>query len=171
MYEYLKPLQHLNVTATWAAIAMLIGQIPFLVNILWTALAGKPAPANPWNSYSLEWRTASPPPHENFAEIPTVHSRDPFWDQKYEQGPDGRPVLRPALDDAHEEDRQPDTHGIHMPGLSYFPFVTALGLVIVPVGIMTHISVIGIGLVVTLFGIYGWAFEPAGPDEPASEES
>ena len=77
MYEYLKPLQHLNVTATWAAIAMLIGQIPFLVNILWTALAGKPAPANPWNSYSLEWRTASPPPHENFKEIPTVR-RGPY---------------------------------------------------------------------------------------------
>jgi cytochrome c oxidase subunit I len=73
----LEPLQHLNVTATWAAIAMLLGQIPFLVNIVWTALAGTPAPGNPWNSNSLEWQTASPPPHENFAEIPTVH-RGPY---------------------------------------------------------------------------------------------
>jgi len=77
MYEYLKPLQHLNITATWAAIAMMLAQIPFLANIVITALAGKPAPANPWNANSLEWQTSSPPPHENFAEIPTVH-RGPY---------------------------------------------------------------------------------------------
>ena len=143
----------------------------FLWNFFSTMRKEKDAPADPWDGRTLEWSIPSPPPVYNFAEIPTVHSRDPFWDQKYEQGPDGRPVLRPARDDAHEEDSQPDPHGIHMPGLSYFPFVTALGLVIVPVGIMTHISVIGIGLVVTLFGIYGWAFEPADPDEPVAEES
>jgi len=160
-----------NFIATIGSFTIAISMVVFLWNFFSTMRKEKDAPADPWDGRTLEWSIPSPPPVYNFAEIPTVHSRDPFWDQKYEQGPDGRPVLRPALDDAHEEDRQPDAHGIHMPGLSYFPFVTALGLVIVPVGIMTHISVIGIGLVVTLFGIYGWAFEPAGPDEPASEES
>jgi len=34
---------------------------------------------DPWNGRSLEWATASPPPHYNFAVIPPVSSRDAFW--------------------------------------------------------------------------------------------
>jgi cytochrome c oxidase subunit 1 len=33
---------------------------------------GEKAPANPWRAIGLEWLVASPPPHENFDEIPTV---------------------------------------------------------------------------------------------------
>ena len=44
-----------------------------LGNLGVTALFGKrPAEANPYNSCSLEWQTASPPIHENFEEIPVV---------------------------------------------------------------------------------------------------
>lgn len=39
---------------------------------------------DPWNGRTLEWSTASPPPFYNFAEIPAVRSRDPFWTQKHE---------------------------------------------------------------------------------------
>ena len=37
---------------------------------------------DPWNGRSLEWATTSPPPFYNFAVIPEVHSREPFWDMK-----------------------------------------------------------------------------------------
>ena len=37
---------------------------------------------DPWNGRSLEWATASPPPHYNFAIIPPVSSRDAFWEIK-----------------------------------------------------------------------------------------
>jgi cytochrome o ubiquinol oxidase subunit 1 len=37
---------------------------------------------DPWNGRTLEWATASPPPVYNFAIIPTVHSRDAFWEMK-----------------------------------------------------------------------------------------
>lgn len=37
---------------------------------------------DPWNGRTLEWATASPPPFYNFAVIPTVTSREPFWDTK-----------------------------------------------------------------------------------------
>lgn len=37
---------------------------------------------DPWNGRTLEWSTPSPPPHYNFAIIPTVHSRDAFWEMK-----------------------------------------------------------------------------------------
>ena len=37
---------------------------------------------DPWNGRTLEWSTASPPPFYNFAVIPEVHGRDPFWEMK-----------------------------------------------------------------------------------------
>ncbi len=37
---------------------------------------------DPWNGRTLEWSTVSPAPLYNFAIIPTVHNRDPFWEMK-----------------------------------------------------------------------------------------
>lgn len=37
---------------------------------------------DPWNARTLEWATASPPPFYNFAVVPEVKSREPFWDMK-----------------------------------------------------------------------------------------
>lgn len=37
---------------------------------------------DPWNGRTLEWSTSSPAPSYNFAVIPKVHGRDPFWDMK-----------------------------------------------------------------------------------------
>lgn len=37
---------------------------------------------DPWNGRTLEWATSSPPPFYNFAVIPTVTSREPFWEMK-----------------------------------------------------------------------------------------
>jgi len=41
---------------------------------------GKPAGDNPWRSKSLEWRSPSPPPHENFATPPVwnLHTDGPY---------------------------------------------------------------------------------------------
>ena len=37
---------------------------------------------DPWNGRTLEWATSSPPPLYNFALLPLVHERDPFWVMK-----------------------------------------------------------------------------------------
>lgn len=37
---------------------------------------------DPWNGRTLEWSTASPAPFYNYAIIPTVTSRDQFWEDK-----------------------------------------------------------------------------------------
>lgn len=42
---------------------------------------------DPWNSRTLEWSVASPPPIYNFAIIPTVDQRDPLWAIKRGQAP------------------------------------------------------------------------------------
>jgi cytochrome o ubiquinol oxidase subunit 1 len=37
---------------------------------------------DPWNGRTLEWSIPSPAPVYNFATIPVVHERDPFWAMK-----------------------------------------------------------------------------------------
>ena len=37
---------------------------------------------DPWNGRTLEWALPSPVPHYNFAVIPTITSRDQFWEDK-----------------------------------------------------------------------------------------
>ena len=76
-YDFLKPLQPINVFITISAIILGIGQIPFVINFFWSLFAGKKAELNPWQSNTLEWVAPSPPPHGNFDEIPTVY-RGPY---------------------------------------------------------------------------------------------
>jgi cytochrome c oxidase subunit 1 len=76
-YEFLHPLQPINVFITWGAIALGLAQIPFVINFFWSLFAGKKAERNPWKANTLEWVAASPPPHGNFDAIPVVH-RGPY---------------------------------------------------------------------------------------------
>jgi cytochrome c oxidase subunit 1 len=76
-YEFLQPLQPLNVFITVSVICLLLGQIPFVINFFWSLVAGEKAKANPWLANTLEWSTTSPPPHENFEKIPVVY-RGPY---------------------------------------------------------------------------------------------
>jgi cytochrome c oxidase subunit I len=76
-YDFLKHLAPLHQFATIATIVLLLGQIPFAVNFFWSMFAGAPAGDNPWKANTLEWATTSPPPHGNFAQVPTVY-RDPY---------------------------------------------------------------------------------------------
>ncbi|MCX6958925.1 MAG: cbb3-type cytochrome c oxidase subunit I [Verrucomicrobia bacterium] len=50
-----------------------LATIPFACNIIWSMFNGPKAPANPWNSTTLEWTVSHPIPHGNFAVTPTVY--------------------------------------------------------------------------------------------------
>ncbi len=71
-YDFLKPLQHYQVLATYGAILLLIGQLPFVLNFFLSLWRGAPAEANPWQANTLEWTIASPPHHGNFEHTPQV---------------------------------------------------------------------------------------------------
>jgi len=50
---------------------------------------------DPWDGRTLEWSTSSPPPHYNFAVIPTVSERDAFWEMKRNQADSPEPKYEP----------------------------------------------------------------------------
>ncbi|MBI4735125.1 MAG: cbb3-type cytochrome c oxidase subunit I [candidate division NC10 bacterium] len=77
-YEFLQPLQPLNVFITVSAIGLLLAQLPFLINLVWSLAAGRPAEANPWEAATLEWSAPSPPPHGNWGEAIPVVYRGPY---------------------------------------------------------------------------------------------
>jgi cytochrome c oxidase subunit 1 len=59
-----------------------------VINLIWSYWHGERAGDDPWNAWTLEWSTTSPPPAYNFEEIPIVRSRRPLWDLKHPDDPD-----------------------------------------------------------------------------------
>ena len=72
-YSGLAHFQGLNQIMSVAAFCLIGSQLIFVVNFFGSLFRGKKAGDNPWEATTLEWTTPSPPPHGNFATIPTVH--------------------------------------------------------------------------------------------------
>ena len=77
-YEFLKNSKGLVLFVTVAAIITVAVQFVFYFNLVWSLFKGKKASDNPWEATTLEWTTATPPPHDNFAgHVPVVY-RGPY---------------------------------------------------------------------------------------------
>lgn len=63
-----------NVIASLGAFLLGVSVLPFILNILSSWVNGEQAPDNPWRAIGLEWLVSSPPPVENFEELPIVIS-------------------------------------------------------------------------------------------------
>ncbi|HEX7480737.1 MAG TPA: cbb3-type cytochrome c oxidase subunit I [Polyangiales bacterium] len=70
-------LNHMREFATISLLVLLAFQVVFFANLFISLWKGKPAGNNPWHANTLEWQTVSPPPHGNFAEMPTCY-RGPY---------------------------------------------------------------------------------------------
>ena len=62
----------------------------FLWNVVRSLFRGRVAGDDPWDAWTLEWSTTSPPPAYNFEAPPIVRSRRPLWDLKHPEDPDWR---------------------------------------------------------------------------------
>jgi heme/copper-type cytochrome/quinol oxidase subunit 1 len=71
-----------NLLETIGGFILAGGLLTIAANIGWSAFRGAPSGRDPFHGGTLEWSTASPPPHYNFAVIPTVRSAYPNWDEE-----------------------------------------------------------------------------------------
>jgi len=78
-----------HVASTMGSYVMALGFFLTAGYLIHSLFRGAKAPANPWGGASLEWRCASPPPHDNFPDQPVVGDcydfDDLYWDEA-EQG-------------------------------------------------------------------------------------
>ena len=75
---YLQHLLPLNRFITYAAIITVLAQFIFLFNLIHSMFWGAKASDNPWESTTLEWTTATPPPHDNFGGHTPVVNHGPY---------------------------------------------------------------------------------------------
>ena len=75
-YAFSDGLHALNAWQFWGAVALGLFQLPFLIALV-SSLRKPRTVENPWNATTLEWQTASPPAHGNFAGLPVV-DRGPY---------------------------------------------------------------------------------------------
>jgi cytochrome c oxidase subunit 1 len=87
-YNYLPEFRIYHQISTFGSYLMGIAFVMMAVYLVQSLYSGKPAPANPWGSATLEWETPSPPPTENF--VTTPEAGDPYdlekwtWDDRLE---------------------------------------------------------------------------------------
>ena len=85
----------MNMLSTAGVFVIGISILVLLANILSSLRSGQPSGPNPWNAWTLEWATSSPPPEHNFETVPPVRGRRPLWDLAHaESAGTARPVQR-----------------------------------------------------------------------------
>jgi cytochrome c oxidase subunit 1 len=86
-YDYLEQFQPLHQMSSVGAWILGAGFLVHLVVFFQSLRAGAPATANPWGSLGIEWRTPSPPPLENFDELPDLELGPYDYQKVYGQNP------------------------------------------------------------------------------------
>ena len=151
-YDNEQNFAEINLFVSIGAFVIAFSILVLVINIVRSARKGEVAGMNPWAASTLEWSIPSPPPHYNFAVIPTVRSQHPLWDEEAN-------VVEPPPLPAHGEP--------HMPDPSYWPIVIAFGTTMSAGGLLiwqantwAGLLVIALSGFIGIRGIYGWVFEP-----------
>jgi heme/copper-type cytochrome/quinol oxidase subunit 3 len=92
----------LNMVSTVGAFVLGASALVLLVNVVRSLRVGELAGDNPWNAWTLEWATESPPPEHNFDALPPIRSRRPLWDVAHPAAPDA-----PVGPDEHADASRP----------------------------------------------------------------
>jgi cytochrome c oxidase subunit I len=83
----------MNLLSSIGAFIIGVSVLIFIYNIIYTLKNGEKASSDPWDAFTLEWDTASPPKKYNFLTIPVVRSRRPFYDKKNPEIADWKQVI------------------------------------------------------------------------------
>jgi cytochrome c oxidase subunit 1/cytochrome c oxidase subunit I+III len=157
-----------NLLETIGGFVLAAGLLLIAFNIVRSLRRGEPAGRDPFHGGTLEWTVSSPPPHYNFAVIPTVTSAYPNWDERAREE-DLRRLERGelVLDEGHEtpattvNDAQL-TEILEMPPESPWPIMLALAVTIAAFFLLTeHYATAAGFLTIAVLTLAGWhAQEP-----------
>jgi heme/copper-type cytochrome/quinol oxidase subunit 1 len=78
----------MNMISTVGGFVTALAVLVFLWNVVTSLRGGEVAGDNPWEAWTLEWATTSPPPPHNFDALPPIRSRRPLWDEAHPEDPD-----------------------------------------------------------------------------------
>ena len=104
----------LNVVASLGTVVIALSVLVFIWNFFTSLSVGPPAGDDPWGGHTLEWATASPPPHHNFDRMPPITSDRPVLDERLALPPrQGGEPTDPGVDGerALPSRTQEDRHG------------------------------------------------------------
>jgi cytochrome o ubiquinol oxidase subunit I len=112
--------------------------LQFIVSF-WQRTKNLDITGDPWNGRTLEWSTTSPPPFYNYAVIPKVDDRDPYWEMKKSEG-------------AYTQ--KPEYQAIRLPKNTPFPMIIAACAFVFGFAVVWHIWWLAIlGLLALITGI------------------
>jgi cytochrome o ubiquinol oxidase subunit 1 len=112
--------------------------LQFIVSF-WQRTKNLDITGDPWNGRTLEWSTTSPPPFYNYAVIPKVDDRDPYWKMKKSEG-------------AYTQ--KPEYQAIRLPKNTPFPMIIAACAFVFGFAVVWHIWWLAIlGLLALITGI------------------
>jgi cytochrome c oxidase subunit 1 len=161
----------LNMLATIGGYLIAVAILVFVVNIVRSLVKGERAGGDPWDAWTLEWATTSPPPATNFTELPEIASDRPLWDVKHPERPqrtipwdvevEQRPAPAPEVRAAHHAPALPSPQ-------SAVPILAAVAMTGMGVGLLTSplLAVAGGVVLVVLMAWWTWTRWPD-PEEPA----
>lgn len=122
---------------------------------------------NPWNADSLEWAIEQPPTSYNFVTLPESPGRHPLWEHPdiarvlaEEKGllNHPKPRLRETLGSDAVNGRVQEI--VHLPGNSWWPFICAVVLAVVCIGLLTKFYwVAAIAALLTTALLLRWSWE------------
>jgi cytochrome c oxidase subunit 1 len=98
-YYYLAPeYQPYHIMSSLGSSVLAIGLILPAFYLTYSLFKGPKASANPWGAHGLEWQVPSPPPTENFTEIPIVTDEVYDFDPvaEYEQQRASQEIIHPG---------------------------------------------------------------------------
>jgi cytochrome c oxidase subunit I len=151
-----------NLLSTIGSFVVAAAVLVFVVNMVRSLFAGRPAPPNPWDAASLEWAAACPPAPYNFAHIPCVDSKTPLWDAG-EKMPvahglrvEDRELLLTTVMDARPDVREPSAEP------SAWPFIAALAMAVMFVCSIFSPWAVLFGAVPVAIALIAW-FWPKSP--------
>jgi len=150
----------LNLVASIGGYIIAISLIVFVVNAVWSLRKGRIAGDNPWNAWTLEWATTSPPPPENFVSLPPIRSERPLWDLQHPERPE---YVIPEDVSLEGHPPGPEAATAHAPlagpsPLSPLPILAATAMLVIAIALLVHSILIGIvGLIYVVGLLVAWA--------------